>query len=532
MAKVMLVEDDNNLREIYEARLQAEGYDIVSASDGEEALAVAKNENPDLIISDVMMPKISGFEMLDILRNTTGLQDVKVIMLTALGQADDQQRADKLGADRYLVKSQVTLEDIVKAASELLEGTSEPAAPVAGIAPVVLDASTAFTTPAPVPVSDTTPSSDPAALPQNQMVAPDPVVPQALPQAPLQPSADPVPTIVTAVDQMAPVVVPGLTVAPEAVSNATPAAELQPPIQPAPVETNILSPEPALKEALSKALDEAENTANSAAEEEADVTAQIETFIAQPTATPQTIAPSEQTPQDSETQQVPQPTPQAMPVSQPALVNGTQVVEPTTVVAPPQPTQAPSPELQPTGEADNSAVPTQHFNPEESVAHDKVMEQAMESLNSPSENGPAAAAPILHPHSQTPELDSAVRNASQPAGKKIIAPLSNYDTKPDLSTLLAAEEAKEAASNAAAATILTPAPLPQPADAAVTVDPNGAGSYVAPPPALSADAINSAPVPLPQPMQVVAPGQPPFSSAPVPGPNQPQSPIDPSSIAL
>src|SRR3954468_8980830 len=121
MAKLMLVEDDNNLREIYEARLQAEGYNIVSAKDGEEALVVAKAEKPDLVISDVMMPKISGFEMLDILRNTDGLKEVKVIMLTALGQSDDQQRADRLGADRYLVKSQVTLEDIVKVAHELLE---------------------------------------------------------------------------------------------------------------------------------------------------------------------------------------------------------------------------------------------------------------------------------------------------------------------------------------------------------------------------------------------------------------------------
>lgn len=74
----MLVEDDNNLREIYEARLQAEGYQIVSARDGEEALVVAKAEKPDLVISDVMMPKISGFEMLDILRNTDGLKEVKV----------------------------------------------------------------------------------------------------------------------------------------------------------------------------------------------------------------------------------------------------------------------------------------------------------------------------------------------------------------------------------------------------------------------------------------------------------------------
>ena len=88
MAKILLVEDDNNLREIYEARLQAEGYQIVSAPDGEAALVVAKKELPDLVISDVMMPRISGFEMLDIMRNTEGLKHVKVIMLTALGQAE------------------------------------------------------------------------------------------------------------------------------------------------------------------------------------------------------------------------------------------------------------------------------------------------------------------------------------------------------------------------------------------------------------------------------------------------------------
>lgn len=120
MTKIMLVEDDNNLREIYEARLAAEGFDIVSAQDGEAALAIASKEKPDIIISDVMMPKISGFEMLDILRNTDSLKNTKIIMLTALSQAEDSQRASTLGADRYLVKSQVTLEDIVKAAHELI----------------------------------------------------------------------------------------------------------------------------------------------------------------------------------------------------------------------------------------------------------------------------------------------------------------------------------------------------------------------------------------------------------------------------
>jgi DNA-binding response OmpR family regulator len=162
MAKVMLVEDDNNLREIYEARLLAEGYTIASAKDGEEALVVAKAEKPDLIISDVMMPKISGFEMLDILRNTEGMKNTKVIMLTALGQADDRARADSLGADRYLVKSQVTLEDIVKAAHELLEPqiatTPSTAAAAAELANVTITPTPAIAVVAPPTEPSVTPT--------------------------------------------------------------------------------------------------------------------------------------------------------------------------------------------------------------------------------------------------------------------------------------------------------------------------------------------------------------------------------------
>jgi CheY-like chemotaxis protein len=168
MAKVLLVEDDNNLREIYEARLQAEGYQIATARDGEEALVVAKQEHPDLVISDVMMPKISGFEMLDILRNTDGMQAVKVIMLTALGQNDDQQRANQLGADRYLVKSQVTLEDIVRVAHELLGDTPAAAAPAADDSAATTDA----TSPAAVSDDAAASTSDDTSTPA------DPVVPE------------------------------------------------------------------------------------------------------------------------------------------------------------------------------------------------------------------------------------------------------------------------------------------------------------------------------------------------------------------
>ena len=120
MAKILLVEDDQNLREIYSIRLTAEGYEIVSAGDGEEALASAVREKPDLVLSDVMMPKISGFDMLDILRQTPETKDIKVIMMTALSSEDQRERGNALGADRYLVKSQVGIEDVVNAVHEVL----------------------------------------------------------------------------------------------------------------------------------------------------------------------------------------------------------------------------------------------------------------------------------------------------------------------------------------------------------------------------------------------------------------------------
>ena len=116
----MLVEDDKSLRDIYNIRLAAEGYTTALASDGEEALSVVVQEKPDLIIADVMMPKISGFDMLDILRSQPETKNIKVIMMTALSSDDQRQRGEALGAEKYLVKSQVGIEDVVNAVHEVL----------------------------------------------------------------------------------------------------------------------------------------------------------------------------------------------------------------------------------------------------------------------------------------------------------------------------------------------------------------------------------------------------------------------------
>ena len=111
--KILLVEDDMALSAVYRSRLEIEGFDVREANNGEDALSAAVEYRPDLILLDVMMPKISGFDVLDILRNTPETANVRIIMLTALSQPKDKERAESLGVDDYLVKSQVVIGDVV-----------------------------------------------------------------------------------------------------------------------------------------------------------------------------------------------------------------------------------------------------------------------------------------------------------------------------------------------------------------------------------------------------------------------------------
>lgn len=111
--RILLVEDDDALANVYLTRLQAEGFDVRRVNNGEDALATALSYHPDLVVLDVMMPKVSGFDVLDILRNTPETANLKIIMLTALSQDSEKQRAESLGVDDYLVKSQVVIADVI-----------------------------------------------------------------------------------------------------------------------------------------------------------------------------------------------------------------------------------------------------------------------------------------------------------------------------------------------------------------------------------------------------------------------------------
>jgi len=102
--KILVVDDDKPLRELYKARLEESGFLVVEAGDGEDGLVQAMNQKPDLIVLDLMMPKINGMDVLDILKATDETRKIPVIVVTALVHDEVRKRVIDAGALAYLTK--------------------------------------------------------------------------------------------------------------------------------------------------------------------------------------------------------------------------------------------------------------------------------------------------------------------------------------------------------------------------------------------------------------------------------------------
>ncbi len=118
--KILLAEDDRFLRRAAEATLKKKGYAVVTAADGQEALDAAQRERPDLILLDVIMPKLHGFEVLERLKASPETRNIPVVMLSNLGQDADQALALQRGAVAYLVKANVGLSDLARHVADIL----------------------------------------------------------------------------------------------------------------------------------------------------------------------------------------------------------------------------------------------------------------------------------------------------------------------------------------------------------------------------------------------------------------------------
>jgi CheY-like chemotaxis protein len=118
--RILLVEDDRFLRKAAETTLKQQGYTVITAADGEEALRVARSAPPDLILLDVIMPKLNGFQVLDALKKDPTTAHIPVIILSNLGQDRDVQQAMEAGATAYFIKADLSLQALVQRVGETL----------------------------------------------------------------------------------------------------------------------------------------------------------------------------------------------------------------------------------------------------------------------------------------------------------------------------------------------------------------------------------------------------------------------------
>lgn len=119
--KILIIEDDVFLRELISRKIVSEGYDIKQASDGEDGLRELKNEAPDLILLDLILPGIDGFEVLMRVKKDSELAHIPVIILSNLGQKEDIEKGLKLGAVDYLIKAHFTPQEIIEKVQYILE---------------------------------------------------------------------------------------------------------------------------------------------------------------------------------------------------------------------------------------------------------------------------------------------------------------------------------------------------------------------------------------------------------------------------
>jgi DNA-binding response OmpR family regulator len=129
---ILWVEDDDELASLFIARMRKDGLLVERAENGEKALAMLEQLHPDLVLVDLMLPKISGYELVKIIRSKAGAAQPKILILSAMGHPDDEQKALELGADDYMVKSQVSIAQIIQTLRRYLDlpshtNTSAPA---------------------------------------------------------------------------------------------------------------------------------------------------------------------------------------------------------------------------------------------------------------------------------------------------------------------------------------------------------------------------------------------------------------------
>ncbi|OIO47758.1 MAG: response regulator [Parcubacteria group bacterium CG1_02_37_51] len=117
---ILLIEDDSFLLQMYATKLEVEGFEVVSALDGKKGLQLLNKNKPDLILLDLLMPEMNGFEVLQKIKEDQEAKDIPVIILTNLGNREDVQRCLKLGATDYLIKAHFVPAEVIKKIRQII----------------------------------------------------------------------------------------------------------------------------------------------------------------------------------------------------------------------------------------------------------------------------------------------------------------------------------------------------------------------------------------------------------------------------
>lgn len=120
MSKLLLIEDDPFIREMYISKMEQEGYEVLVSEDGESAFKTIKSEKPDLILLDIVLPKMDGFTLLRKIKEDKDVKDLPVIILSNLGHKNDIKKGLSLGADEYIVKSHYTPSEVLEKIKKVL----------------------------------------------------------------------------------------------------------------------------------------------------------------------------------------------------------------------------------------------------------------------------------------------------------------------------------------------------------------------------------------------------------------------------
>lgn len=123
--KVLIIEDDSYISDMYKIKFESENFETIVAEDGINGIKEIEKQKPDIVLLDIVMPKVDGFSVLKMIKKNEDSKDIPVVLLTNLGQKDNVERGFELGATSYIIKAHFTPSEVVKKVKEILEKEKE-----------------------------------------------------------------------------------------------------------------------------------------------------------------------------------------------------------------------------------------------------------------------------------------------------------------------------------------------------------------------------------------------------------------------